>query len=99
MKMNGNQEATVQTSSSLSSSDIPPALLRYKIPDLPDSFFYIADFLTEAEEAELLENVGHLSLLLDRSIYLPFYIFFFSSSSFLFSSCYWACLGYFKFNE
>ena len=37
---------------------IPPALLKYKIPGLPDSFYYIANFLTEEEERVLLHEVG-----------------------------------------
>ena len=51
-------ENVIESNEDRSRIPIPSALLKYKISNLPDSFYYIADFLTEEEERDLLNEVG-----------------------------------------
>lgn len=53
-----SESERMELNDNASESSLPPALLRYKIPDLPESFYYIANFLTEEEEKQLLNEVG-----------------------------------------
>ena len=58
-----------------------------KIPDLPDSFYYISDFISDEEERRILEQVGHflfflIAVFLFSTIYGTLAVKFLSNISF-----------------
>lgn len=47
-------------SDAISSLGLPSSLIDARIASLPESFYYVADFITSEEERQLLEKVETL---------------------------------------
>lgn len=45
------------SANAISALGLPGSLMDARIPSLPDSFYYVADFITPEEERQLLEKV------------------------------------------